>query len=381
LLAVSDKWKRFDSWVKQDHLNFFAVQCWLLLLALILSGICEVKDNILHWWRVENFDSSAPVIFKVTKELIVLSIMLGMLRCRNDWRQKFTPHHLCVFAIFLFCAVCALFARPLSITEVLGIVYLLSSAAVLFVLCLVYPIAYKQVFIRNFLLPALGLIVFTQLLEAIFAPYSIWSDPTMFGFDRRAGLAVIPTTAGLLGVAGVLSLKDGRRLFGLAAMLIANSSISFVILAMMWIKRVRYSRYALYFVAVIVVVMVLVVLSRQFLMVSIEARLHILADSLPNLTWFGPSEYGAKATAKYVAISPYDAYIVDSFYLEILNVFGIIPGCMFIAMLFAVIYRYAGVTVLAIFALAGIGYLVLEAWLVWITLIFSLSNGGQTWAD
>lgn len=93
-----------------------------------------------------------------------------------------------------------------------GYVYLIASIAVLWAACKAAPFVDGRALDSHFLAPAIVLIAVSQLLEIALAPVSLYNEAGLLGLDRRAGLAVIPTTAGCLGALAVYRLKGIFRL-------------------------------------------------------------------------------------------------------------------------------------------------------------------------
>ena len=348
---------------------------WMLFAAFIAGGVFEVIDNILGL-RQLNFESSAPAIVKVAKEAAILWLLVGLVR-RNGL-PRLSAFGFTILSMVVVSALSLLPSPPSTSYAQAGLFYYLVSLAMLLSTCALITPADSEDFARHFVLPVIVTILVTQGLEIALAPASLYNETNLFGLDRRAGIAAIPTTAGMLGVVGFATLRGVPRLLSLAVIGLASSSISLVCAAIVWVSRARHPAYAVLALPLATVIAGVAIASRAGLDTSIAARLDILADSIQQLALIGPSEIGALATAKSVALNPTDSFIVDSMYLEVLHVFGIIPGTLLLAAMFATIYRRAGGVALIMFALAGIGYLVLEAWIVWIALLFAFQPSSNT---
>ncbi len=344
---------------------------WVLFAAFIVGGIYEVIDNILGL-RLLNFESSAPPIVKVAKEAAIIWLLLGLIR-RNGF-PRLTAFGATILSVVLLCSLPLLFDLPSASFAMAGLIYYMISLGMLLATCALIRPQDSADFARHFVLPIILAILVTQCLEIAFAPASLYNETNLFGLDRRAGIAAIPTTAGLLGVVGVATLRGVPRLLSLAVIGLASSSVSLACLAIVWVSRIRRPVYALAIVPAIAVAFGAAIASREGLDVSANARLDILSDSIQHLTLFGPSDFGALTTAKSVALSPTDSYIIDSMYLEAFHIFGIIPGTVLLLALFTTIYRRVGGVATMLFALTGIGYLAVEAWIVWIAILFAFQQ-------
>ncbi|WP_431288681.1 hypothetical protein [Roseateles chitinivorans] len=345
---------------------------WLLFGAFIAGGIFEVIDNILGL-RQLNFESSAPAFVKVAKEAAILWLLLGLVR-RNGL-PKLTAFGFTILSIVLVCVLGVLLSPPPTSHAQAGLIYYLVSLGMMLATCALIRPADSEDFARNFMLPVIVTILVTQGLEIALAPASLFNETNLFGLDRRAGIAAIPTTAGMLGVVGFATLRGWLpRLLSLAVIGLASSSISLICVAIVWMSRTRHPVYALLAFPLVAAIAAVAIASRAGLDISVTTRLDILADSVQQLALVGPSEIGSLATAKSVALNPMDSFIVDSMYLEALHVFGLIPGTLLLAAMFATIYRRIGGMAMTLFALAGIGYLALEAWIVWFALLFAFQR-------
>lgn len=344
--------------------------CWYLLVAaFVCGGIFEVIDNLLGL-RALNFESSAPAIFKVAKESVILLILF--IATRRYGLPRASMFGVYVTALLLAIFVPQIAALPSESYSRAGLFYFCVSIATLFYTCAVYRPGMEEGFARDFMLPVIVITLATQLLEAKFAPSSLYFETNILGLDRRAGIAAIPTTAGLLGVVGFVSLRGFPRLLSALVIGMANSSVSLLCLVVSIAFMTKRRAYLLFGLPWVVMLMAVVIAQRQGLDTSVSTRLDIVADTIESLRWFGPSQIGALATAKSVALAPLDSVIIDSMYLEMLHVCGIVPGLLLIGALFATLYRRAGALATIVFALSGIGFLTLEAWIVWIPLLFGL---------
>jgi len=344
---------------------------WLLFAAFIAGGIFEVIDNILGL-RQLNFESSAPAFVKVAKEAAILWMLLGL--ARRNGLPRLTAFGFIILSTVLVCMLAVLLSPPATSYARAGLIYYLVSLGMLLGTCALITPADSEDFARHFVLPVIVTILVTQGLEIALAPASLYNETNLFGLDRRAGIAAIPTTAGMLGVVGFATLRGIPRLLSLAVIGLASSSISLICVAIVWVSRTRHPVYAMLAFPLVTAIAGIAIASRAGLDISVTTRLDILADSIQQLALIGPSEIGSLATAKSVALNPMDSFIVDSMYLEALHVFGVIPGALLLAAMFASIYRRVGGMAMTMFALAGIGYLALEAWIVWFALLFAFQR-------
>jgi hypothetical protein len=342
---------------------------WLLAFAFLLGGAFEVFDNLLGL-RQLNFESSAPAIVKVLKEFAIA--LLLFVAVRRWGAPAITDFGLVTVVLAVLALAPQVLAFPRETPAQTGLIYFVASLVMLLIACAIYRPSMSEDFARHFLLPVLVVTLTTQGLEALFAPASFYSEANLLGLDRRAGIAVIPTTAGMLGVVGVAAMRGWGRVVALLVILMANSSVSLVGLALVALATARRPIYVVIALPFVGILAFVAIASRSGLEASAGSRLDILAESLTQFAWFGPSSVGALATAKAVALAPFDSVIVDSFYLEVFHVAGVVPGAVLLLVLFATIYRRAGPLATALFALSGLGYLVLEAWIVWTVLLFGL---------
>jgi hypothetical protein len=351
---------------------------WLLFAAFIAGGVFEVSDNILGL-RQFNFESSAPAFVKLAKEAAILWLVLGLVR-RNGL-PRLTLFGLTILTIVAFCVLSVLLEPPATSSAQAGLIYYLVSLGMLLTTCSLISPSDSNDFAKHFVLPVIVAVLLTQVLEIVFAPDSLYKETNLFGLDRRAGIAVIPTTAGMLGVVGFSTLRGIPRLLSLAVIGLASSSISLLCIAIIVIIRVssrsRHPIYVLIAFPVVATIAAVAITSRAGLDTSVTTRLDILADSIQQLALIGPSKIGSLVTAKSVALNPIDSVIVDSMYLEALHLFGIIPGILLLTAMFVTIYRCVGGTAMTMFALVGIGYLALEAWIVWLSLLFAFQRAGD----
>jgi hypothetical protein len=322
--------------------------------------------------RQLNFESSAPAIVKVGKEAAIVWVLIGI--AGRSGIPRLTAFGLTIFSTVLVCTLPLLLDLPGTVYGKAGLIYYLASLGTLLATCALISPRDREEFVRHFIFPVIGAVLVTQCLEIALAPASFYHEANLFGLDRRAGIAVVPTTAGMLGVVGFATLRGVPRLLSLAVVGLASSTISLICLALVWASRIRHPVYALITAPVIAAIAGLAIMSRAGLETSVTTRLDILTDSIQQLALIGPSEIGALSSAKSVALNPVDSYIVDSMYLETLHIFGIVPGTVLLAALFATIYRRVGSLAMIVFALAGVGYLVLEAWIVWFALLFALQR-------
>ena len=344
--------------------------CWyLLVIAFVCGGAFEVMDNLLGL-RTLNFESSAPAVFKIAKELVIaLTMMVATVRWGTPRLSMFGLY---VTFIMIFAFLPQLFALPTQSFSRAGLFYFIASIAMLFYAAAVYRPGMEAGFARKFLLPVIVITLATQVLEAQFAPSSLYSETNALGLDRRAGIAAIPTTAGVLGVIGFVSLRGVPRLLSVLVIGMANSSLSMICLVAAIAFMTKRRIYLLIGLPWVVAIAGFVIATRPGIDASISTRLDILADTAGTLRLFGPSQIGALATAKSVALAPFDSVIVDSFYLEVLHVCGIVPGVLLVGALLTTIYRRAGALAFLVFAISGVGFLTLEAWIVWISILFGL---------
>lgn len=349
----------------------------LLLVAVICSGAFEVFDNLLGL-RTANFDSSAPAAFKVAKEIVIVWILIGLLKHRSA--ASLNLGWAAIASLILVTLVPQVWFLPTESHERFGLVYFIGSVAVLVLATALCTRDLRPTFARQFLFPFLCVCLATQVGEALLAPSSFYGEVNLLGLDRRAGIAVIPTTAGLLGVIGMVSLRRFGRLVALLVVLMANSSLSLVCLALILGTRVR-PRWAVPLALPLVVAMaVWGIGQREGARPSAESRLDIVEESLGELHLFAPSSIGSGATAKSVALEPVSSYIADSLYVEVMHVMGVVPAALLVAGVFLLVYRGAGMRGLIVVAVSGLGYLVFEAWIVWFACLctFSRLPGGRT---
>lgn len=346
----------------------------LLAIAFVLGGSFEFYDN-LNNNRQLNYDSSAPLFIKILKEVSILAIIFFSVLKNKKYNLSYTSVNLFIFSIIsLFFS---LLTFPASFSAQIGLFYFLISISLLYLTCLACMSDSNIPFYKNFLAPIIVFIFLTQIIEIIFSSSSFYYEDNIFGLDRRAGIAVIPTTAGILGVLGFISFRGSLRLLCIAVIGIANSSISILCLAILLIYRYKESRYSKILIPFISIFSILIIMSRDGLKTSALARIDILIESLQHLNLFGPSAAGALTTAKSVALAPLDSQIIDSMYLEIFHVFGIIPGIIIIIALFMLLLKRAGIIAAAIFFIVGIGYLLIEAWVVWMSIFFALKSNSN----
>ncbi len=341
-----------------------------LLIAYMFSGVFEVVDNLLGL-REFNFDSSAPLAAKVAKEVAML-LLLGTLLYAHRRSAKVRISDLLLAATFAILLVLPTLLVQKTTSASIGYVYLLLSMAVLWVACKASPHVDSRAFDLWFLAPAIIMICGSQLLEIVIAPISLYNESSLLGLDRRAGLAVVPTTAGCLGALAIYRLKRFWRVAALLVVVLANSSIGWACTLLVLVARVRDKRLLLVAAPAAVALLVLVISLRPGFEESSSTRLDLVADSWQQLSLFLPSRTGALATAKSVALDPSASFIADATVLEFAHVFGIIPGIMLLAACMFMVLRATGGIGLMFFVIASSGFLLLEAWIVSVLLIFAL---------
>lgn len=344
---------------------------WLLFVAFIASGIFEVIDNILGI-RHLNFDSSAPAAFKVAKEIAIIWFLIGIMTRRGI--QKLTLFGIVTFLIIALCTQPIILDLPTTSYGWAGLIYYLASLGMVLITCTLISPSDRKDFIKHFILPVIVAILVTQCLEIVLAPASFYHETNLLGLDRRAGIAVNPTTAGLLGVVGFSTLKGISRLISLVVIGLASSTISLICLTIILISRMRNSIYTLIIFPVVVAISAAAIISREGLESTIMTRLDILSYSMQEFAIFGPSKIGALSTAKSVALNPIESYIIDSMYLQTLHIFGIIPGIVLLTTLLITIHRRAGPLATIILTVSGIGFLVFETWVVWLSILFAFQR-------
>lgn len=198
-------------------------QWWLLFAAFIAGGVFEVSDNILGL-RQFNFESSAPAFVKLAKEAAILWLVLGLVR-RNSL-PRLTLFGLVILTMVVLCVLSILQEPPATPSAQAGMIYYLVSLGMLLTTCSLISPSDSNDFARHFVLPVIVAVLLTQGLEIVLAPDSLYKESNLFGLDRRAGIAVIPTTAGMLGVVGFSTLRGIPRLLSLAVIGLASSSIN-----------------------------------------------------------------------------------------------------------------------------------------------------------
>lgn len=340
----------------------------LLLVAFLLSGVFEVIGN-LSGDRVDNIDSSAPIYVKVGKELVLLLIVTVLLLPR--WRRlRFDSLGIASTAIALGLMVPAIFfLRPTS-SATIGFIYLSISLGMLLMFSIAAPYVRADQFHRWFLVPVVVMILVTQFIEIRYAPASFYNETGLFGLDRRAGIAVIPTTAGCLAA---LCLARARGLLLLCCLMvlgIANSTMAWCAAALILTARLKNLRVLLAVAPLILLALAVLILMRQGLSTSAGTRYGLLMDSLNVLNLWIPSDIGAGATAKAVALSRADSFIADSTPLEFFHVFGVLPGTLLYIWLVALAGKTGGWRTAAFFAGISIGFLLTESWILTASLLF-----------
>ena len=347
-----------------------------LLLAYLLSGVFEVIDN-LQGLRGLNFESSAPLPAKVAKEVAILMILIAV---RLTHRRAYWLNSTDIMLGFGFAALLVWPTLELQTVAAaqIGYLYLLTSMAVLWAACKAAPTIDACALDHWFLAPAITLILASQVLEIVIAPVSLYNETGLLGLDRRAGLAVVPTTAGCIAALGVYRLRGCWLAFAFGVVLIANSSIGWACTLLMVLARVRDPRLLLVLVPGGATLLLLLISLRTGFEESSTTRLELISDSWSQLHLFLPSPIGALATAKAVALDPTSAFIADASLLQFAHVFGIVPGALLLAGCAFMVWRTTGAFGLGFFVVASSGFLLLEAWLVTLLLVFALARPVRT---
>lgn len=344
----------------------------LLLAAFMMSGAFEVLGN-LAGDRTSNVDSSAPLPAKLGKELALMLIVLVSLLPR--WRQvRIGEFSVASFAVAVAFALPAIFFLRQNNAAVVGFIYLAASLCMCVLFALAAPYIPVEQFYRWFLAPAVLVVLATQFIEIRYAPSSFYNETGLFGLDRRAGIAVIPTTAGCL--AALCGLRARGMIFAacVAVLVISNSTLAWCAAFLLWTSRIRDFRLLVLLVPILLALLSILVLSRQGLATSSGTRMSLLADSLNDLQAWFPSHIGAGATAKAVALSRADAFIADSTPLEFLHVFGVIPGVMIYGGIVMLIGNVAGWRAALFFFGVSFGFLYTESWILTAALIWMTAH-------
>jgi hypothetical protein len=347
----------------------------LLLAAYAMSGAYEVFDNVLGV-RAFNFDSSAPPAAKVAKEVIV-AILLGVLALEHRQRGwiRMSDAILALVVVLLLILPTALLHQAASAR--VGYLYLLSSMAVLWTACKAASQVDAAALDRCFLAPVVALILATQLLEIAFAPESLYHEVGLLGLDRRAGLAVIPTSAACIGALALYRLRGAWRIVALAVILIANSSIGLVCTAVLLLARQRNRALLMALTPAAIIGLLLLIPMREGFGESSAARLDLVAESWDQLRLVLPSQIGALATTKSVALDPASSYIADASLLQFALVFGVIPGFSLFCLCGYWVWRATGWRGLLFFGAASSGFLVIEAWVIVLAMAFGLAKSAK----
>lgn len=346
-----------------------------LLLAYLMSGVFEVIDN-LQGLRGLNFESTAPLPAKVAKEVAILMILSAV---RLAHRRAFWLNRTDIMLGFGFAALLVWPTLELQAVAAaqIGYLYLLASMAVLWAACKAAPTIDARALDKWFLAPAVTLILVSQLLEIAVSPISLYNETGLLGLDRRAGIAVIPTTAGCIGALGVYRLRRFWLVFAFGVVLIANSSIGWACTLLMALARVRDPRLLFILIPGSATLLPVLISLRAGFEESSTTRLELISDSWSQLHLFLPSPVGALATAKAVALDPTSAFIADSSLLQFAHVFGIVPGALLLAGCAFMVWRTTGAFGLGFFVVASSGFLLLEAWPVTLLLTFALVRPAQ----
>jgi hypothetical protein len=342
----------------------------LLLIAYLLAGVFEVIDNLLGL-RELNFETSAPVIVKVLKEIAILVLLVVL-----AWRRRGFLTFPGTMFLLLFAATLVLptLLMPEPPSARIGYLYLVASILVLLACSEVAPRVNIDALSRGFLAPAVVAICATQILEIALAPVSLYFEDSLFGLDRRAGIAVIPTTAGCIGALATFQLRGLTRWIGLVIVVLANSTIGWACMLMLLLTRSRNWRRAMLFGPVAGAALVAVAVSRSGFEESVGNRIGLIEQSSQQLLLLLPSRVGALATAKSVAIDPAGSFIADSTMLQFVHVFGIFPGVLLFAAIALLVWRACGARGLLFFIVASSGFLVIESWTVTALMIFVLAR-------
>jgi hypothetical protein len=343
-----------------------------LFAAYVASGIFEVFDNLLGL-REFNFDSSAPPAAKVAKELAVM-LLLGSLFLAHRRSIRIRSGDLVLAVLFASLLVLPSLLVHDATSARVGYAYLVASMAALWMASKVALHVDSHALDTWFLGPIIIVICATQLLEIAVAPTSFYNESSLIGLDRRAGLAVIPTTAGCFGALAVYRLRGFRRALALMVVVLANSSIGWAGLILVLIAGIRNKRLLPVLVPAALSLLVFLISLRVGFEESSSTRVELIVDSWQQLHLLLPSPIGALATTKSVALDPGSSFIADSTLLEFAHVFGIVPGILMFGACLFMVWRSAGGLGLLFFVIASSGFLLLEAWVLAILLIFALAR-------
>jgi len=343
-----------------------------LLVAYLFSGVFEVVDNLLGL-REFNFDSSAPFAAKVAKELAIF-LILGTLALRHRREGRFRPVDLMIATSITALMVVPTLWQPGVAAARVGYFYLVASIAVLWVASKVAPFVDLQALDRWFLIPAIVLICLSQGIEIYYSPVSLYNESSLLGLDRRAGLAVIPTTAGCLGALAVHRLRGWWRVPALLVVVLANSSIGWACLLLLLVAKVKRKSRLLLAAPFALGALILLISTRQGFTESSTTRLELFSESWQQLHILTPSAIGSFATAKSVALDPGASFVADASALEFFHVFGVIPGALLLLICALIVWRATGLLGVIVFLIASSGFLLLEAWIVSVLLVFLLAR-------
>lgn len=343
-----------------------------LLIAFILSGIFELLGN-LAGDRINNIDSTAPFYLKIGKELALILIVVVVIFSRRG-RIRVSRFNLGFIAILLALMIPAVLFLRDDIAAQVGFLYLIASLAMCLLFALVSPDINPEFFYRWFLAPAIFLILASQLIEIRYAPSSFYHETTLFGLDRRAGIAVIPTTAGCIAVLCGARARGIVFAATLMVLVIANSTLAWCAAFLVWTARLRKFSRIILIAPALMAAITIIIMSRSGLTESAGTRIALLAKSMSELHVWIPSDIGAGATAKAVALSSTYSFIADSTPLEFFHVFGVVPGLLIYFAIIVLIARRAGLRAATIFFGVSIGFLFIESWVLTASLIWVMSH-------
>lgn len=370
--SPSDTPHRLRHWV--DSLLFS-----VLWLAYMASGVFEVIDN-LAGERTRNTESSAPAAAKVGKELmliLIVAILLLRKADRETLRLRLTSAVVSSFFLLLALSLPAYAFLHSGKAPTVGMIYLTGSLLMIPMYGAVREKVDMDGFLKYFLFPTVIAVLATQLMELRYAPVSMYHETGLLGLDRRAGIAVIPTTAGCLAALALFRARSWfMRIVSVLVLLIANSTIAWGGALLLVSRGIKDKRWLLVAGPLLMALFAGVVVARgDALSVSLGSRLGLWTDTLDDLQWLSPSDIGASATAKSVATSVADSFIADSTLLEFLHVFGIIPGAMIYLGIVAYAGRVATWRAAVFFIGASSGFLYVESWVLMVSLIWTLGQG------
>jgi hypothetical protein len=188
---------------------------------------------------------------------------------------------------------------------------------------------------------------------------------------------VIPTSAACIGALALYRLRGAWRIIALAVILIANSSIGLVCTAVLLLARQRSRAMLIALTPAAIVGLLLLIPMREGFGESSTTRLELVSESWEQLRLFLPSQIGALATTKSVALDPGSSYIADASLLQFALVFGVIPGLLLFALCAYWVWRATGLRGLLFFGAAASGFLVIEAWIIVLAMAFALSRSAK----